>query len=520
MSQPTEMYKRSLSGSVGAGVGALFNGKGRTYYILEHKVSSKYHKAGESQEIIVDQIELGRDPKCQVRFDESFQTVSRRHAAIVRDGERWKLIQLSHTNTTLLNGHPIKTEWYLQNGDEIQLSVNGPRLGFIVPTGNRSTVGSIGLSRRLSLFRQQALRPYKSAMTAMAVCFLLLFAGAAYAIYTQGKKINDYEQWLASSEKKIEDMEAESRRREAERRHREDSLRMDFDKRYKELQKNVSPDIASLVSNVKSSVYFLYTEYYVQTSEKLVKVSSSSGTGFLTNDGRFVTARHCVQPWLFSFGDDDDIMVNAISEATPEKVFSKMVAINSQGEVLNFTNKNFTVDTSEDKIIEYPFDNGFTTNIRIALYIDGLKLNNKKVSSTDWAYAQYTSDNTRLRKGNIRCDKDGSLQLSSGKETYVLGFPAGIGFDDDEKQNTVEPIYNKMNIARTGLNESGMIMVSQGVAHGNSGGPVFVVKNGSFYAVGIVSQLMSATQRKENGVIVQQQQQYDELVPIANIFKK
>ena len=107
MAQATQPYRRSLSGSIGAGMKSVFGGGGRTYYMLVHKVSSKYHKAGESQPIIVDQIELGRDSKCQVRFDESFPTVSRRHAAIVKDGDKWKLVQLSTTNSTYLNGQKV-----------------------------------------------------------------------------------------------------------------------------------------------------------------------------------------------------------------------------------------------------------------------------------------------------------------------------------------------------------------------------------------------------------------------------
>ena len=98
----TQNYKRTLAGSVGAGMGALMGASGRTYFILEHKTSSKYHQAGESQKIIVDQVELGRDASCQVRFDESFETVSRKH--------------------------PINGSYYLQTGDEIELSVGGPRL--------------------------------------------------------------------------------------------------------------------------------------------------------------------------------------------------------------------------------------------------------------------------------------------------------------------------------------------------------------------------------------------------------
>ena len=124
-------YKRTIAGSVGAGVEAIFNASGRKFYILEHKTESKYHHAGESQKIIVDQIELGRDSSCQVRFDESMETVSRRHAAIVRDGENYKLIPMSQTNATLVNGQPVSGEWHLSSGDEIRLSSRGPVLGLL-----------------------------------------------------------------------------------------------------------------------------------------------------------------------------------------------------------------------------------------------------------------------------------------------------------------------------------------------------------------------------------------------------
>ena len=183
MEKKTVQYKRTLRGSVAAGVGALVNGDGRRYYILEHKDASKYHKAGESQKIIIDQIELGRDSSCQVRYDDSFPTVSCRHAAIVKDGDRWKLIQLSQTNTTFLNGQPVSTEWYLQNGDEIQLSVGGPRIGFIVPTGKQSLVSSIKITERLELFRKQALRPYKTALTVLCIVLVLLSCGGGYKLY-------------------------------------------------------------------------------------------------------------------------------------------------------------------------------------------------------------------------------------------------------------------------------------------------------------------------------------------------
>ena len=189
MERDTLRYRRSFSSSLGSGLGSVFGRSGKQYFILEHKMSSKYHRVGEIQEIIVDQVEIGRDAKCQVRFDESFQTVSRRHAAIVREGDKWKLIHLSDTNPTFLNEKKVAREWYLQNGDEIQLAIGGPKLGFIIPGGNKSSIGSLKLTRRLSLFRKQALRPYKQAIIALSIVLLLVLAGSiGWGIYSWQKQ--------------------------------------------------------------------------------------------------------------------------------------------------------------------------------------------------------------------------------------------------------------------------------------------------------------------------------------------
>jgi len=180
-------YKRTVAGSVGAGMGAIFNGSGRKYYILEHKTDSKYHHLGESQKIIIDQIELGRDSSCQVRFGEDFPTVSHHHAAIVREGEGWKLVHLSQTNNTYVNGQPVSGDCRLNSGDEIRLSSNGPVMGFIVPQGAKSVVSSIGLTERMSLFRKQALKPYKTALSILAILLVLVVCGLIFTRVDLGK---------------------------------------------------------------------------------------------------------------------------------------------------------------------------------------------------------------------------------------------------------------------------------------------------------------------------------------------
>lgn len=204
MANETNTYKRTVAGSVGAGIGAIFNGSGRTYYILEHKTTSLYHQAGESQKIIIDQIELGRDPSCQVRFDA--ETVSRKHAAIVRDGQNWQLIHLSQSNPTLVNGRPIQGQYYLQSGDEIQLSVNGPRMGFIVPQGKQALTSSIKLTERMNLFRQQALAPYKKAIWTLAILLLLTIIGFGVWNYMLSRDNQELRQEMELYQNKLDSL--------------------------------------------------------------------------------------------------------------------------------------------------------------------------------------------------------------------------------------------------------------------------------------------------------------------------
>lgn len=202
-------YKRTVAGSVGAGMAAVFNASGRQYYILEHKTESLYHHVGESQKIIVDQVELGRDSACQVRFDEAFETVSRRHAAIVKDGENWKIIPLSQTNSTIVNGTPIQEERILNSGDEIRLSSRGPLMGFIIPQGKQSLVSSIGMTERLSLFRQQALRPYKRALWIMGIVLVLAVGGLLTWTYFLHDDLKDKEKQIRTVTNELQRNEAE-----------------------------------------------------------------------------------------------------------------------------------------------------------------------------------------------------------------------------------------------------------------------------------------------------------------------
>lgn len=494
-------------------MGSIFAPGGRKYYILEHKVSSKYHRAGESQEIIVDNIELGRDSHCQVRFDENFKTVSRRHAAIVKDGDMWKLVQLSKTNTTFLNGRPVKDEWYLQNGDEIQLSVNGPKLGFIIPTGKKSTVGSIGLTRRLSLFRQQALRPYKTAITCLSVAFVLAVGtlsvwnyflkedlasqsvllaeqieanktntakadSLANELVINNQKMKDYEEKIADMKKKVADANARA------------------DAAWKKAVQttSVGPSSGEL-SEASKQTYFCLTGIYLNGE----CVLGASGTAFLLNDGRLVTAQHCVNPYYFiDQTDENSLLLNAIMVQSPDAVTCKFIAISPTGDRIE---KTFTPNNNPFNMV-YSLETLGTINVSGQPY--AVKIANFS-SKNDWATLRVG------KSGGLAYDSAKSTNLPINTHLNILGYPKRVGA---ENLNNVSPINSESSVAREGLDTDGCILLSNSETdHGNSGGPVFAKLDDKFIVVGILTganRLGSKSGSSNDG------KWKDRVVPIAN----
>ena len=75
---------------------------------------------------------------------------------------------------------------------------------------------------------------------------------------------------------------------------------------------------------------FAEKKYPLSDGKEKKKISFSQGTGFLTNDGRFVTARHCVEPWMFDVKELQAAYALANSSEGLLKIYSTIVAINMQ----------------------------------------------------------------------------------------------------------------------------------------------------------------------------------------------
>jgi pSer/pThr/pTyr-binding forkhead associated (FHA) protein len=84
---------------------------------------------GQIQDFSQFPVHIGRHSSCQVRFEKDLTTISRHHARIERQGNRFRIIDAS-TNGTYVNGKRI-ADVYLRDGDVITFSENGPKASFL-----------------------------------------------------------------------------------------------------------------------------------------------------------------------------------------------------------------------------------------------------------------------------------------------------------------------------------------------------------------------------------------------------
>jgi hypothetical protein len=458
-------------------------------YTLEYLTPGKRKNTGEFETIVVPYTEMGRAATCTVQYGDDYLTVSRKHAAIERRGNEYFLIHLSQTNPTLINGNVVAKEAVLKNGDEIQLSMEGPRLRFnATPTGT----ANMGFTRKISLVTRQAIKPYRTLVFVLLILLIIIGGTAGWFIYDQNRKVKTMENAL---------MEAELQRKE-------DSLKMA--QQVSEQTKATSKEIETLLNGNLKNIELIKqlnqqieelklkpadfqtngTALYEQFKEKvyfleviditIVMPDNSSakvpqrwtGTAFLCSDGKLVTARHCIQGWRFS-QDKASMYVN-FAECNGGEVFVKYRAT-SMDNWFEFDYNQVVLDDKTDKTVSQTIE-----------AISGRKKQNIEVNYkffTDWGHdwAYYQTDMT----SNIEYDKELSMNLKAGERIYVLGFSLGKGGPSEGKIN---PLYSESSVGQQGLSSEGLITItSRSFEQGNSGGPAFVKVGDKFKVVGIVS---------------------------------
>ncbi|WP_037326546.1 FHA domain-containing protein [Runella zeae] len=481
VSQPraTEKFSKSLGGSLKSLVGA----SGRTYFVLEHKTTTQKYRTGQTTEFIGDYIELGRGSNFAVGFGDDCTTVSRPHAAIIRKGGGWVIKSLSKTNPTLVNGQSLRDEVLLHNGDDIQLSYEGPRVAFLTPPNN--SVKSMGMTIRLKAMANEAIKPYKTAVATLAVLLVAAVSGGYYFF----NKANNFEDLYANSQIINEQQKQEliisnekSQKAQKELKNTITSL----ERRIKVISgstpiapHNDSNDQPVTTENLHLSQLYPNV-YYIRTSKIIVEIGGTqkqvefggSGTGFLLSDGRFVTARHVLEPWHFianapKESQEELIKLNILAN-NGGKITHFLEAYSPSGTAMQMSSQDFMLNQSGDETKQITADDGTSFILRIA------SLNN----GTDWAVSRTS------RNGGLDFAPSLSASLSASTPLYILGYSFGMGVNNP---NDIKPLYNECNVARDGLSNGVIYISNRGFDQGNSGGPVFTKTNNRYVVVGIVS---------------------------------
>jgi S1-C subfamily serine protease len=485
MAAKTEQFK-SAGSMLGRTIGqslSMIRGKDVANYSLLFMDPTADRKRGEHQTIFMPHIVLGRSSKCHVRYSDEFRTVSREHASITIDGNRYILHHNpSASNPTYVNGSVVGSSYELQNGDEMQLSSNGPRIRFNVSTVKTST---IGLTNRIGAAMAQAARPYKRAIAFLTILLIFLISGFGYYAYDQKITIDNFLKDSNMMQTTIDSLMRKSQK--------QDSINTANDKINKRtVTAPVQPRIESNSINLPDDdvyfievkkVYFEYRDSVYSSDYKWV------GTGFLTDDGYFVTARHVIQPWRFP--KDNETYKLSVLEAYGAKINAIFTATSMSGRVITFSLNDLAFDDSTDELMEDEFEiEGKNTKVQSL---------QRTERTSDWAFFK-----TKNLFGKCKLNPDISTELKMGQKLYILGFSYGSAMQS-YNGTQLKPLYSESNVAQNGITNGLINTTNRGFGSGNSGGPVFIYNGTDYDVIGIVS----ASYGSELGIIV----------PISNIFE-
>jgi hypothetical protein len=448
-----------FSGSVAGTMKSLFSSSARTFFILEHKSQSQRYPIGKTEHFISDYVELGRGSHFAVGFGNDCPTVSRPHAAIIRQGKGWILRPISRSNVTLVNNQVITTDTALKNGDLLQLSANGPKMVFLAAANN--TIDTLNFGQRFNALNREVLKPFK---IVIAVLCLFMFGGAATVVWLVGKN-TDQERRLANSENQSARLVAKL-----------DSLSKVPPP--KPPPHPPSPPPPPAVEPLFSGIYYIQSVTVMVNGEEKGSLHLA-GTGFLLNDGRLVKARHVVLPWIYSPTRSEYFKVlNALYTQQPAQVVHHLVAVNAldPNKVIHFSSAQMQLDNSKDEVRQLEVE-GAPHKIQFAPGLAG----------PDWA----TFD-TGVKGQGLRSGAKAACGLTVASKVFALGYPGGAVAKMADLQ---KPIYGPLTISRPKCHEGAIWITDRNIEPGFSGGPVLRLNPQNQYeVVGIVSGGQAATQ--------------------------
>lgn len=274
----------------------------KQYYALQYKSDDGIHKKGDIQYVDQDVLHIGQTPECSLTLPSHPDYADTCYAVILKDADQgtWHIIRQEKDAAIYINGTPLELVQNIRNND--RLTFDNTVLVFSIREGE---------TPRVQYIMYKAPRWIKFSFFAV---FLLLL-GIIFTIHQNSKKT------------------------------------------------------ISIFKNEIESIYKIEAKALLVISQQedtldiLPADRAYVGTGFVTEDGYFVTARHCVEFWLGmenelkpSLHDIESEIVKKAIEAemdTTIRLVSQLKITSHDGkESFECTSNDFTMDKTRDNIYD------------------------------------------------------------------------------------------------------------------------------------------------------------------------
>lgn len=332
----------------------------------------------------------------------------------------------------------------------------------------------MGMTARMKAVVKEAVRPYKKTLSATLVAFLLIIGGLIYYMTNQQTSFHN----MIAKMEKVSKQERDSilNHNAANQQRLENKIarliKQQGSYQYPNEHSNTTTTTVSSVQNLYSNVYFIRTDKITaELNGKMIECPVGlSGTGFLLNDGSFVTARHVVEPWYFIRNESNETMkaINVIA-SNGGRITHYFTAYSPSGGKISFRSTDFIIDRRNDETGKYKDKDSSEVLITLANSLD---------NGSDWAVVKTDG------KAGLDFNVGLSSKLPASTKLYVLGYPFGMGVNS---ASDIKPIYSECQVSRDGLDNGKIDISGRGFDQGNSGGPVFAMVDNKYYVVGIVS---------------------------------
>ena len=412
------------------------------YISLKFKGGNAYHQSGMRLKLTERTINIGETADCDVRYENDCEQPEY-YASIIRndDGKSWRIIKRSqYVDVSLAGKGSIGYAHLLADGDIIQIENQGMSLVFHSHYDDRYNDDD-----------QQSAWQW----TIAGILGLVAIIAVALGLGNKQDGIG------------IEDVEP-----------LEESVCM------------VRVDSVRRLSIVDGKITAI-------PPTKILEDDAPIGTAFLTNDGKLITARHCVEYWIgtnldlttkVNSLDEDDIVRWAIETETFNQTHDRDSAmLQVFFSIFDFIgNKKYALDTT-DKRVHINKDNDgvfMMADFSQESYWRTIKpyFINRKMELGDILWIDGLPEGGKMKTAN----HSQMEKVKCGTKLMICGYPqTGIG---DKRMISTEGTIRR----RASANTENLFFESN-INHGFSGGPVLMKEGNEVVVIGVVSRVDSVS---------------------------